>query len=800
MSLSFADPETVATSPTQSPKIVATSNLSLKEGSFKCLVEEGGYKIEFKSGYKPWKLSGYTPSASRIRDSFKTLKEAAGQRKSQIRQDEGVTERTHIIETGITQHQAEDAETALKILDEIPSPSWEEDKWTLTLAAKFVKARFRSCRTPKDAVTAIDEFEAAKLKGNRRAATLNNWRPRLKQLRKALEGKMVHEATGEDLRPLIVRGNAGTQGAYKKRFRHFFNWCAKDPRYYTAHNPCDEITLDEDETIEDESPVVLLPVPKVRSFLFDALTFRGGRIFPYVLIGTFQSVRPAEMVRCQARIKMFGEHWAHFGETEEENFIDVIGKVRTRRTRQVRMYAALARIAKRFVDAGYPLVPNGWYNDWTILRARNGYLGNTYALPKHFNREALIRYAKDAMRHTGTSHKLIACKSEGETGLWSGDRPDQIYANYKGKVTEKENRDFLQILEDLLAVLPSLEELIRQGVPDMISNWECAAANCPVDKPNTFSLPLEDYNANRAAYLQEHPEAAQLKEPTRRRGNFYTRRMEVARGLPSDRKELIRLLWTNSRKELSIKLALSVQVYDGLFGDDLKLPLPGQNYFIWRAGGMSLHELPLEVQEAFPEGVPLSNDRKYIPLPELLKLAWEIPKDRWSEQIGFGFKAIQHRLRGLPLPRNLHWQEMPDDVKLLVAMSETELVELAKKNRGDEDESVGEELVEVPVKVTLPMLLKRVWEVPKRLIRKEWKIGRRVMESMLRGLPVPPKRYWSLFQRQRVVPDLVNELAKMSDEELKAWKRAKLRELYPSVYKSKEKPDVTLASTFESIS
>ena len=59
-------------------------------------------------------------------------------------------------------------------------------------------------------------------------------------------------------------------------------------------------------------------------------------MFLYFLNGIFQAIRPAEMIRCQARWKMFGEHGAHFGETEEENYIDVIGKVRTRKTRLVR--------------------------------------------------------------------------------------------------------------------------------------------------------------------------------------------------------------------------------------------------------------------------------------------------------------------------------------------------------------------------------------------------------------------------------------------------------------------------------
>jgi hypothetical protein len=53
---------------------------------------------------------------------------------------------------------------------------------------------------------------------------------------------------------------------------------------------------------------------------------------------------------------------------------------------------------------------------------------------------------------------------------------------------------------------------------------------------------------------------------------------------------------------------------------------------------------------------------------------------------------------------------------------------------------------------------------------------RRVMQSMLQDLPMPPTRYWSLFQTERVVPDLVKELMQLSDEELLAWRTKKRRE------------------------
>jgi hypothetical protein len=779
MSKSSDDPATG--SPKRTPKNVATPR-PLREGSFVCLEKEGPYTIFYKAGYKPWKLFGNRPHRGkaltkdfkpRVRDSFKTLKEASSARKSLIRKDLGVTELTQMIEARISQEEAEDAATALKILAEVQG--WEETKQPLTRAAQFFKERFRKCRKPKDAKKAIDEFEKFKEITNRRAATLGNLHTRLNRLRKVINGQQVHELTAGLVEPLVLRGVFKTRSSYWGTYNDFFEWCAKPPRYYTPHNPCADIFLETDEMIEDESPVVVIPVPKVRSIVFDALTFRGSRLFLYVLNGIFQSLRPSEMVRCQARLMMFGEHWAYFGETEEENYIDVIGKVRTRRSRPVQMYPTLAKIQKRFVDAGYPLVPTGWSNDWNILRARNGYLGCSCLLPDSIDTTNLIPYTKDAMRHTGTTHKLNGTKDEKVTGLWAGDKPDMIFARYKGKTTDKETREFLQILEDLLAVLPTLEELIAQGVPKMITRSECKAAYCPVNKPNTFSLKREDYDARRAAYLQQHPEAAEEEKGERRRGSFYTRRMEVARHIPAERKEQIRMIWTTSPTELSIKLGLCKRTCDIIFGDDLKLPLPGNSFHTWRAGGMSRPELPLEVQEAFPEGVPLSNNRKYIPLPELLKLVWEAPTGKWQEQTGFGIFAIKYRLRGLPIPRGIHSGEMPEEVKELITMSEADLVEVAKKSRADEDDTAAK-IVDVPEKVTLSMLFQRAWEVPKSTIRKEWKIGRRVMQSMLQDLPMPETRYWSLFKTERVIPELVKELMKLNEEELLAWRTKKRRE------------------------
>ena len=379
-------------SPERSPKAAATKEPpTLKEGSFKCLEVDKGYTIRHKSGYKPWKLSGRPRLRPRLRDSFKTLREAASERRRQIRLDIGVTARMDFVETSLSQQEAEDAEVALKILKTLPAPGWEEDEWTLTRSAQFTKENYRPCTNPKDSGEAIDEFLDYKEKGNRRAATMNAWRTRLNWLRAVLAGKRIHEAKSGEIAPLIIRGGCfNTRKQYWKAYNHFFNWCKKVPRHYTPYNPCSEINLEPDEVIEDESPVVVFPVPSVRSILFDALTFKGGRMFLYFLNGIFEAIRPTEMVRCQARLKMFGEHWAHFGETEDEDYIDVVGKVRTRRTRHVRMYPVLAKLNKVFVDAGYPLVPTGWYSDRTSLLGRNGYLGNDLYLPLHIERDGLI--------------------------------------------------------------------------------------------------------------------------------------------------------------------------------------------------------------------------------------------------------------------------------------------------------------------------------------------------------------------------------------------------------------------------
>jgi hypothetical protein len=102
-------------------------------------------------------------------------------------------------------------------------------------------------------------------------------------------------------------------------------------------------------------------------------------------------------------------------------------------------------------------------------------------------------------------------------------------------------------------------------------------------------------------------------------------------------------------------------------------------------------------------------------------------------------------------------------------------VEVAKKRRADEDDTAAK-IVDVPEKVTLSMLFQRAWEVPKSTIRKEWKIGRRVMQSMLQDLPMPETRYWSLFKTERVIPELVKELMKLNEEELLAWRTKKRRE------------------------
>jgi hypothetical protein len=625
--------------------------------------------------------------SQRFRKNRDTLKEADSLRDQLIREDSNAETRTHLVETELTLDQVKDAETAYRMLSPLPPPDWTNSGWDLVKSVNFILTNFKPCKNVKPLTAAIAAYLEMKDKDcNRRASTLAGLALSLKRLDAACPGKSVHQVTEEELRPLIRRGEKlSSMKRLKSVYVNFFKWCAGKERCWTNHNPAQDVELPE-RTDETGVPQIV-PVAAVQSLLTAALKFKGGRLFLFCVDAFACALRPSELGRIQALLKILGRSSFHFGDKPEDNYIDVVGKPRKRRKVNIPMeFVPFIRV---FVEAGYPIIPRNFFNDWTHLRAIVGYLGSVSYLPPGSDPTKLIPWVDDYPRHTGGTHHLNRYENEWKTALWMGNTPKMIFNYYNGLATKSETTEFYKIPTAL--ELPTGEDLRAAGIPDGATDAELRKLCCPVDRANTFGMEKGEFQKARAAYLEQHPQAAIPERKGFTRGNgLWTKRRML--DLPGKREDLIRLVWTNKIEDLATQHKVVRSTMARAIADRT-IPAPPKGYWQKRAAGKDV-ELPDEVAKLFPEklpaycapvGRPARID--WPPLAEFFHLLWEKSITEIAEQLRTTNDHVVRRSQtlGLERPGHSHWhrkperREIPDRIKYLLRLPPEQLgAELAK--------------------------------------------------------------------------------------------------------------------------
>ena len=641
------------------------------------------------------------PSSGRVRENYNTAKEGDAARTALILADADSESRYHSVLTFLPDADVRDAEKAMQLMSSLPPPDWTVGRWSFEKIVKYVCDKYRACRNPKLLSEAVEQFVKLEEAANLKFATIEGKKSHLRRLIKACNpGICVHEVPLAVLKGLIHSGQKRkTWKKNKSNLNTFFSWAAHQDQGYIADNPVSGIDLKKQK--DDYTVPKILTNQEVVELLTKAQTFKNGRLFLFCLVAIVVALRPAELARITALQKVLGIGSFHFGDEPDEQFITVIGK--TRAMRDSIIPAEFVALIKTYVEAGYPVIPRYFAQDWTLLRAEVGFLGRADLLPAHLLSADLIPWTADVLRHIGITHHLNWSQDEHKTALWAGDSPRMIFFHYRGKATRRQTREFYAIAKKLK--LPTLAELKAEGVPEPALDSELKRLKCPVDRPNTFRMDKEQFAFARKCYLKRCPEAAIPEKKGGRREGHQTKRRML--GLPTKQDEQLKLIWTNKLSALAIKYKVTRGTISNAIAD-MKLPshlLPPKGFWQKRAAGQNVL-LPDEVAAVFPHGLPKYSapvgcqiKLQFPTPPKFLRLVWLLHPVDNAIKLGCSASSVERHIRRhrVPRPPAGYWKltpeqrQLPDRIKHLLTLDATQLAaELAKEHDLSADDKAVE--------------------------------------------------------------------------------------------------------------
>ena len=287
----------------------------------------------------------------------------------------------------------------------------------------FLIRNWRPSLVKKTVRAAAAEFLEDKNAGHLRSRTLQDYRTRVNRLVKTCGERFVHEITLDELKRVIAPpGKAPrTKNGNRRVLFTFFQWCAKCD--YCQVNPIEKIDT---ARVEDKEPEILT-LAEVRSVLKAALDYKEGVLVPYMALGLFAGLRPAELERIR---------WKNIDLAAR--LITVRGdaaKMRKRRT---------VEISENLVDwlvphANRPIVGKNFRRDFEAVRRMAGFQGRGIEAEPV---EQLKPWPEDVLRHTSLSYHFAEHKHEGETAKWAGNSPEALMRHYRGLVTPSETVEY----------------------------------------------------------------------------------------------------------------------------------------------------------------------------------------------------------------------------------------------------------------------------------------------------------------------------------------------------------------------
>lgn len=277
--------------------------------------------------------------------------------------------------------------------------------------------RFTPRRTSKLIPLLVEEYFNG-MKGDVSKAYFVRTRDRLRRFAAGFPDSKIHEVTKEDLEKWIKGFGLGKRARNNEReaLIGFSNW-ARGMGY-----------LPEDRTVEaakikriDAPTTIGIFAVATAAKLLAALRKEKPELVPYVALGLFAGVRPAELTR----LRFENIRWDH-------NDIEIT--------------AADAKTHARRLTKLFPNLAD-WLGDY---RKKTGPVAPKKAYMKlsAFVRAKGIVWSPDVMRHSFISYAVAFTETVGGVALWAGNSEGVIKKHYLKMVTKKEAEAFFAILPE----------------------------------------------------------------------------------------------------------------------------------------------------------------------------------------------------------------------------------------------------------------------------------------------------------------------------------------------------------------
>ena len=353
-----------------------------------------------------WQVDFGTCDGKRVQRSYKTKEDA------KLAVDAHVEERRltdidnrnrRVAVFDFTDAQRMDVMTALDLLPR---------SRTLTEAVTFFAAHVAPEGGQRTVNELLEDYLSEKEKANRRPATLKDIRMRIGKFARDYGATPMHEITMRDLdRWMDKQGyRQVSRDNYRRHFVAFFNFAKK--RGYLKVNPAE--TIDK-VSIDEHIPGVF--TPKDARKLMRTAEREFPRMVPYLAIGLFAGLRPAEIEQLD---------WKD---------IDL-----PKRSIRVRPEVAKKR-RQRYVDISDGLA------EWLAPHAQERgplYFGR-YEFDKVRER-AKIEWSSDIMRHSFGSYHLAKHEDAARTALQMGHtRTDVLFTHYRDLVRPEDAEAYWDI-------------------------------------------------------------------------------------------------------------------------------------------------------------------------------------------------------------------------------------------------------------------------------------------------------------------------------------------------------------------
>jgi len=369
--------------------------------------------VEFKnpSGVIVHRVTGWTLDGRRISENIKEHGEAVTRLRELQIQGANLEDSARPVITRLTAEQAVIAERAFAEL---------KDKSMLTAIRYFLD----NYREPLHQILlseAVAKFIAHKETLNLRPSTLKNLRVRLEQFKIVCGEKTISEITTDDCRDYVFKPDTTPRSRVNARLvlSNFFGW-ATDNKYVQT-SPL--ITVKAPATEHDEPRI--LSLSEVRKLLAATAAYKNGKLLPYVTLGLFAGIRPAELARIS---------WDDVCLTGKAR-VTISGKAAKMRARRVVDLSANAvQWLKPFALARAPFVSPNHQCEYAAVRTLAG-----FDVPNS---------TPDILRHTAVTMHLEKWQHEGRTASWAGNSPDIIQRHYRGLATKADATTFWKIAPD----------------------------------------------------------------------------------------------------------------------------------------------------------------------------------------------------------------------------------------------------------------------------------------------------------------------------------------------------------------